>query len=204
MNHWKAATRALVMCWAAALPLVNPAARSAAAASLAAGHEIRITTANGATVCTLGYTYTTGRSTYGVTAGHCAHSVGDLVTDRDSGATGRVAVTTTDPDPLADDFALLDFGTSPSVSAINGMPVSGMGVADPRTTVCRSGIHTPVACGQLDSRLIGSQYTVHGMAESIPGDSGAPVWQVGDDGTATVVGIWLGGHDTSAGRVRAI
>ncbi len=131
MNQWTAATRALVICWAAALPLVTPAARATAAASVAAGHEIRITTANGATVCTLGYTYTTGRSTYGITAGHCAHSVGDLVTDRDSGATGRVAVTTTDPDPLADDFALLDFGTSPSVSAINSHAGLGHGSRGP-------------------------------------------------------------------------
>ena len=167
--------------------------------AVAAGDEIAVHSADGPTTCTLGYTYTTGDTTYGVTAGHCTRGGGSAVSDHDSGATGRVAVAVTDPDPLFDDFALINFGTSRSVSVINGMPVSGIGVPDPRTTVCRSGIRTKTVCGQLDGRLIGYQYNVTGMPESIPGDSGAPVWQPASDGTATTVGIWLGEHHTHSG-----
>ncbi len=32
------------------------------------------------------------------------------------------------------------------------------------------------------------------MPQSIPGDSGGPVWQLGSDSSATVIGIWLGEH----------
>lgn len=183
----------------AVVTLVAPAPSRASAAAVAAGDEIAVQSTQGPTVCTLGYTYTTGDTTYGVTAGHCTRGGGTTVVDLDSGAAGRVAVAITDPDPLFDDFALINFGTNGSVPTINGMPVSGIGVPDPRTTVCRSGIRTKTVCGQLDGRLIGYQYNVTGMPESVPGDSGAPVWQPASDGTATIVGIWLGEHHTHSG-----
>ncbi|WP_006243432.1 hypothetical protein [Mycolicibacterium tusciae] len=183
----------------AVAPLVAPAPSRASTATVAAGDEIAVQSTRGPTVCTLGYTYTTGDTTYGVTAGHCTRGGGTTVVDLDSRAAGRVAVAITDPDPLFDDFALINFGTNRSVPTINGMPVSGMGVPDPRTTVCRSGIRTKTVCGQLDGRLLGYQYNVTGMPESVPGDSGAPVWQPASDGTATIVGIWLGEHHTHSG-----
>ncbi|MGQ9352444.1 hypothetical protein [Mycolicibacterium gilvum] len=179
--------------------LFAPALSHAGAYTVAAGDEIAVHSNTGSTTCTLGYTYTAGATTYGVTAGHCTRGGGSAVSDHDSGATGAVAVAVNDPDPLFDDFALINFGTSRSVSTINGMPVSGMGVPDPAITVCRSGIRTKTVCGQLDGRLLGYQYSVTGMPESIPGDSGAPVWQPASDGTATIVGIWLGEHHAHSG-----
>lgn len=179
--------------------LVTPPCSHAATRTVAAGDAIAIHSAAGATTCTLGYTYTSGATTYGVTAGHCARAAGTTVSDYDSGAVGRVAIAVTDPDPLFDDFALINFGANRSGPTLNGMPVSGIGVPDPRTTVCRSGIRTRTVCGQLDGRLLGYQYNVTGMPESIPGDSGAPVWQPASDGTATIVGIWLGEHHTHSG-----
>jgi hypothetical protein len=179
--------------------LVTPASSHAGVGAVAAGDEIAIHSVKGTTTCTLGYTYTAGATTYGVTAGHCTRGGGTTVADHDSGATGRVAIAVTDPDPLFDDFALINFGTNRSAHTMNGMPVNGIGVPDPRTTVCRSGIRTPTVCGQLDGRLLGYQYNVTGMPESIPGDSGAPVWQPASDGTATIVGIWLGEHHTHSG-----
>jgi hypothetical protein len=185
-----------------AVALTVPAPSHAATASVAAEDEILVHDATA--VCTLGYTYTSGGATFGVTAGHCTRADDARVIDRNTGATGRVAITTTDPDPLADDFALIDFGAYRSSPDINGMPVGGMGHPDPGKPLCRSGIRTGTTCGQLDGRLIGFQYTSLGMPGSIPGDSGAPVWQPASDGTAVIVRIWLGEHNvtdtTSSGR----
>ena len=183
----------------AAMALVAAAPSQASTAAVAAGDEITVHSPAGTTVCTLGYTYTTDTTTYGVTAGHCARGGGTAVHDRDSGAIGQVTIAITGPDPLFDDFALINFGSHRSTPTINGMPATSMSLPDPATTICRSGIRTDTVCGQLDGRLIGYQYSVTGMPESIPGDSGAPVWQPAADGTATVVGIWLGEHYTHSG-----
>lgn len=183
----------------AVLAMVSAPLSHAGTAAVAAGDEITVHSAKGATLCTLGYTYTTDTTTYGVTAGHCARGGGTAVRDHDTGATGHVAIAITGPDPLFDDFALINFGSHSSTPAINGMPATSMSLPDPTTTVCRSGIRTRTVCGQLDGRLIGYQYSVTGMPESVPGDSGAPVWQPAADGTATVVGIWLGEHHTHSG-----
>ncbi|MFB1298767.1 hypothetical protein ACAG24_025005 [Mycobacterium sp. pW049] len=180
------------MAFSAITSLLAPAPSHAGAYTVAAGDEIAVHSGTGSTTCTLGYTYTAGATTYGVTAGHCTRGGGSAVSDHDSGATGAVAVAVTDPDPLFDDFALINFGASRSVSTINGMPVGGIGVPNPAITVCRSGIRTNTVCGQLGGRLLGYQYNVTGMPESIPGDSGAPVWQPASDGTATHSGIRTG------------
>ena len=44
------------------------------------------------------------------------------------------------------------------------------------------------------------QYLTTGMPPSRGGDSGAPVWAVGDDGRVQVLGIWLGGRTTADGH----
>lgn len=36
------------------------------------------------------------------------------------------------------------------------------------------------------------QFMTTGMPASVAGDSGGPVWITDDDGTAHIVGIWLG------------
>ena len=53
-------------------------------------------------------------------------------------------------------------------------------------------------------RLIANQCR---MPQSIPGDSGGPVWQPSRDGGATTVGIWLGQHvdqDGAFGRFASL
>jgi hypothetical protein len=45
-----------------------------------------------------------------------------------------------------------------------------------------------------------STYLTTGMPPSRGGDSGAPVWAVGDDGRVQVLGIWLGGRTTADGH----
>ena len=169
---------------------------AAATTTVSPGDEIDTYAAGSSTRCTLGYTYTTpAGATYGITAGHCNATPSRYVIDRTTGAVGRFVVTVTDPDEhLADDYALIAFGRNASVPTMYGMPVTGFAEPDPRAPICHDGIRTGVACGQFDGRLAASQYCTTGMPQSIPGDSGGPVWQLNHTVGATIVGIWLGEH----------
>ena len=151
--------------------------------------------------CTLGYTFTNAAArTYGVTAGHCGAGPERSVLDRTTGATGHFVVTVTPDEEPFQDYALIDFGTSRSIPIMNGMPITGVTLPDNRNTICHTGISTGVACGQLAAGMLINQYLTTGMARSIPGDSGGPVWQLNRDGaSATIVGIWLGEHDNDSG-----
>ena len=108
-------------------------------------------------------------------------------------------LTATTDDPLDDDYGLIDFGTNTAVPTMYGMPVVGMARINERNAICHDGIRTGIACGQLGDRYIGPQYLTTGMPNSIPGDSGGPVWQISARG-AVVVGIWLGEHIDDASR----
>ena len=66
--------------------------------------------------------------------------------------------------------------------------------------MCRTGIATGQQCGTVAAAYGDHQYLTTRMAPSRGGDSGAPVWILRDDGHAQVVGIWLGGRTTRAGR----
>ncbi|SBS79033.1 conserved exported hypothetical protein [uncultured Mycobacterium sp.] len=184
----------------AAAALLGTGAAPAAAqntATISPGDELVTTAADGAQMCTLGYTFTnrdTGTA-YGITAGHCNGHRSSSVTDRTTGAVGHFVLTVGNADEaLDDDYGLIDFGTNRSLPIMYGMPVSGLSAPDPTGPVCHDGIKTGVACGQLHSRLVGTQFTTRGMPRSIPGDSGGPVWQLGPGNSATVIGIWLGEH----------
>ncbi|WAJ47973.1 hypothetical protein OK015_28925 (plasmid) [Mycobacterium sp. Aquia_216] len=183
----------------ATFALAGPAVAQAHSATISPGDEIDTVQAPGGTRCTLGYTFTDPGTNinYGITAGHCNKGHGDNVVDRTTGAGGHFILTVaTAGDNLQDDYGLVDFGSNHSVRTMYGMPVSGISTPDPHAAVCHDGIRTGIACGSLDGRLIASQYLTTGMAQSIPGDSGGPVWQLAHDnaGTASVIGIWLGEH----------
>jgi streptogrisin B len=181
----------------ALLGIGAPPAAAQNTATISPGDELVTTAADGAQMCTLGYTFTnrdTG-TTYGITAGHCNGHRSSSVTDRTTGAVGHFVLTVGNADQaLDDDYGLIDFGTSRSLPIMYGMPVSGISAPDPTGPVCHDGIKTGVACGQVHSRLFGTQFATSGMPQSIPGDSGGPVWQLGPDNSATVIGIWLGEH----------
>jgi streptogrisin B len=193
--------RALAIATLAATAILGAPTAHAARATVSPGDEIR---AVGASVarCTLGYTYTdpaTGTA-YGITAGHCNQTHSSYVEDRTTGAIGHFVLTVSDPnDPLADDYGLIDFGANTAGKTMYGMPVIGMASITTRNAICHDGIRTGIACGQLGDRLIGPQYLTTGMAQSIPGDSGGPVWQISSTG-AVIVGIWLGEHIDVAGN----
>lgn len=183
----------------AAVAIGGPAVAHARSATISPGDEIDTMQAQGGTRCTLGYTFTDPGTNinYGITAGHCNKGHGDNVIDRTTGAAGHFILTVaTAGDNLQDDYGLIDFGSNHSVRTMYGMPVSGISTPDPHAAVCHDGIRTGIACGSLDGCLIAGQYLTTGMAQSIPGDSGGPVWQLAHDdaGTASVIGIWLGEH----------
>jgi streptogrisin B len=180
---------------AAALSLTACPAAQAARSTVSPGDEIRAVAATLVERCTLGYTYTdpATATAYGITAGHCNKGHSSYVEDRTTGAIGHFVLTAATDDPLDDDYGLIDFGTNTAVPTMYGMPVVGMARINERNAICHDGIRTGIACGQLGDRYIGPQYLTTGMPNSIPGDSGGPVWQISARGTV-IVGIWLGEH----------
>ncbi|MCC9186701.1 S1 family peptidase [Mycolicibacterium mageritense] len=157
------------------------------------------------TLCTLGYTYTTpaGRL-IGITAGHCdPGGPNRTVIDKATGARGEFLLTVHNADqPGADDYALINFGSNREVPGIHGLPTNpGIQDLDTSKIVCRDGIRTSVQCGNIAPTSYGAnQHLTLGMPDSIPGDSGAPVWQIGAAGQADIVGIWLGRQTTTTGQ----
>jgi hypothetical protein len=181
---------------AAALSLAACPLAHARGRSVSPGDELRTVSATNVALCTLGYTFTEPATAiaYGITAGHCDANRSSYVEDRTTGAIGHFVLTAANPgDPLEDDYGLIDFGANTAVPTMYGMPVIGMASINTRNAICHDGIRTGIACGQLGDRLIGPQYLTTGMPQSIPGDSGGPVWQVSATG-AVIVGIWLGEH----------
>jgi hypothetical protein len=180
----------------AVMAVAGAAAAQARPATVSPGDELFAAHDHGGPRCTLGYTFTDpGTSiTYGITAGHCNNPASSYVVDCTSGTVGHFVLTVANPsDPLDDDYGLIDFGYSRSIRTMYGMPVRSVTPPDGRAAVCHDGIRTGIACGALDCRFIATQYLTTGMPQSIPGDSGGPVWQPSRDG-ATVIGIWLGEH----------
>jgi len=153
-------------------------------------------------LCTIGYTYTgTDAHTSALTAGHCASTA--PVRDQSTGATGTFVASIVDPPRSGGaDYGLVDFG--PRTAALT--VISGRAAARKHTrprpgqTVCRSGITTGEQCGSIAAAYGDHQYLTTGMPPSRGGDSGAPMWAVGDDGRVQVLGIWLGGRTTADGH----
>lgn len=206
-----AATIALTVGATASL-IAGPSEAHAAAAGVAPGDQIDAVAGDQQETCTLGYTFTDPASytTYGITAGHCnLNNNSSYVQDRSTGTVGHFMLTVAEPDFFnGDDYGVINFGTTPSAPTMYGITVTGAGAPDPQNAVCHTGVKTGVTCGQLGKRLTRTQFTTTGMNQSIPGDSGGPVWQTTDQGTATVVGIWLGeritGNGTRSGRFSAL
>ncbi len=197
-------TASFAVALAATLTVLSGApAATAAATTVAPGDEVDAMQTGGQYErCTLGYTFTADDgNTYGITAGHCNRTPSRYVQDRTTGAVGRFVLTVVDDDHLADDYGVIAFGRNRSSDpTMYGMPVTDVALPNPNTTICHDGIRTGIACGQYDGRLIDNQYCTTGMARSIPGDSGGPVWQPGPGAGATIVGIWLGEHNQADGQ----
>lgn len=196
-----AATVAVAVTAVALAPAGSPDAR-AAQTGVAPGDEIDAVGDGTQTRCTLGYTFTdpSSSTTYGVTAGHCNEN-SSYVQDTATGAVGQFVLSVAEPDfLLGDDYGLINFGTEPAVPALNGVPITGVAMPDPGQNICHTGLSTGVTCGQMGNRLAANQYAATGNIKNAAGDSGGPVWQYNSQGSATLVGIWLGERITGAGK----
>lgn len=156
------------------------------------GHTIRYVTAQGASTCTLGFTFLANGHTYGVTAGHCVANGRGYIQDAATGARGGVVTYNYDTSQAGNDFALIDFGNAPTDATLNGDRIAEAAAPAADKTVCHTGAASGTSCGQLSTRY-GTQYLTEGLAD-IPGDSGGPVWSRTALGNISIVGIWLGSH----------
>ncbi|MFA4085252.1 S1 family peptidase [Mycobacteroides salmoniphilum] len=198
----RTALGALTAFSAAALIAAPPASADLGRGAVGAGHPIRYVSAQGASTCTLAFTFLANGHTYGVTAGHCVATGRGYIQDAATGARGGVVTYNYDDSRAGSDFALIDFGNAPSEATLSGERIAEASAPAADTTVCHTGAASGTSCGQLATRY-GTQYLTDGLAD-IPGDSGGPVWSRTALGNIAIVGIWLGshvdGHGHSYGR----
>jgi len=155
--------------------------------------------------CTLGHVYNgADMHVYAVTAGHCRNSTNGYVRTERSGQTGTFLRTLVEPaSGGGPDYGLIDFGIDPLAGAyIGDVRTISTSHPEPRIgqTVCRSGISSGTHCGTIADHQGQDQYLTTGMPDSIPGDSGAPVWIRNGNRPAEIIGIWLGEKITGVGR----
>lgn len=162
--------------------------------------------------CTLGPAVTAGSRHGFLTAGHCTVSMAP--TDQYLSATADVKTSPqillgTTTGAVEDDHAVMDSAViwtdmpaSGDAARIAGrfpvagvMPEAAVRALPLGTPVCLDGAKTGIQCGALLSRNEGE--LLRFAAESVKGDSGAPVFVIGQDQRATLVGILAGGNDIS-------
>lgn len=194
-------TRTAAALLAAGLSLLAaaPTAQATSLATISPGERIDYTADDGSgSFCTTGYVYTgTNDHAYAITAGHCHTEDGGRVIAQISGARGHFVATVVAPARTGGpDYGLIDFG--PRVASRTATDtVAFAATASPLTpnvgdTVCHLGVSSGTHCGAVAYTYGGDQFMTTGMPASVAGDSGGPVWITDDDGTAHIVGIWLG------------
>ena len=177
--------------------LAKPPAAQARVFTIKPGERIDYINSTGDNkFCTIGHVYTgSDLHVYAVTAGHCRNSTSGYVRSQASGQTGTFLRTIVDPPSGGGaDYGLIDFGTDPQAGAFIGDIATGYRHPEPELgqTVCRTGVSSGQHCGTIVARHGRDQYLTTGMPSSIPGDSGGPVWTRNGNGTAQILGIWLG------------
>ncbi len=191
MRIWGAGFSAAVVIAAALVAL--PATAHAATPPVHAGTEIRVADK----ICSLGFVLpgADGKAE-GLTAGHCGNA-GDVVTDRDGNRLGFVSESS---GGLAGDIALIRFDGLPQGSLTTWVPfddrmlpvlgsMSLAEVMESRPVLCKVGRSTGQSCGAV-ARTYASN-ALQFVAPSDSGDSGAPVYAMGDGGVFAV-GVLFG------------
>lgn len=199
----------------AAVTLASPASAEPPvppAPAITPGAGIGLYDSNGkaAAACTLGFLATgADGSRYGFTAGHCDEGGNVVMPYQTQGNYQRIG-----------QFAASDHGSGwdPDIATIRldstlpmdtrvlvRRPVTGLtskvGTDD---TLCYYGMRSGRQCGkvQWSTESAETDSRVSFSATAIGGDSGAPVYRIERDGTATAVGV-LDTADTSSGEVTA-
>lgn len=189
---------------AAAFAVATPASAEPLPANpaITPGAAIGMYDSNGkaAAACTLGFLATgTDGGHYAFTAGHCASGGNVLMPYQSQGNYQRIGkdaesvFESTWPDIAA---IRLD-GTLPLDNRVlSRRPVTGVSskVSD-GDTLCFYGMRSGRQCGLVMGATVAGDDHVLFDATAIPGDSGAPVYRIGPDGSATAVGILKGGSD---------
>lgn len=162
--------------------------------------------------CTLGPAVSAGSRHGFLTAGHCTAALAPTdqylsgSADVASSPPAKLGTTTgaVEDDHAAVDSAVIwtDIPASGDAARIAGrfpvvgvMPEAAVRALPLGTLVCLDGANTGIQCGALLSRNEGE--LLRFAAKSVKGDSGAPVFVVGQDQRATLVGILAGGNDIS-------
>ncbi len=147
--------------------------------------------------CTLGYVDPAARTAF--TAGHCRDNA--PITDKDNHVIGAMATfrddtpggaTVNSDQPIADYESIM---LAEDVVPNNILPDGRTLESDPGLTinpgdpVCHFGIATGESCGTVESVHDGWFTMTNGVVNQ-KGDSGGPIYVVGDPGPARIVGIF--------------
>ena len=153
--------------------------------------------------CTLGFLATgADGAQYAFTAGHCATGGDVVMVYKTAGNYLRVGQFANSVHTAAGrrDIALvrLEAGTPQDTRVLSRRPVEGV-IGQPAAgdTLCFYGDVSGLRCGAVAPSYEPDNMVVF-RALSQHGDSGAPVYRIESDGSATAVGI-LGGHDDGEG-----
>jgi hypothetical protein len=185
--------------------LAAPAPATAALPMISAGDRVDyINPKANNQFCTIGYAYTgPDFHTYAVTAGHCGNSDSGYVRDAQTKLTGNVVrAVVSSPRYGGPDYGLIDFGKYSVASVFIGDTPITVNHPQPQVgqSVCRAGVSSGQHCGQITAAQGADQFLTTGLPDSVPGDSGGPVWTPAPHGYAEIIGIWLGEKTTAAGQ----
>jgi hypothetical protein len=151
----------------------------------------------GTNVCTLGYVDPQARIAF--TAGHCRGN--GMVSDKDGRFVGNQALfrdntpdgTTIDTNHQIADWEAISL--APDVAVNDILPGGRRLVADPSVVpaqglpVCHFGVVTGESCGTIQA-VYNGWFTMANGVVSQKGDSGGPVYFIGPDGRAAIVGMF--------------
>lgn len=160
--------------------------------------------------CTLGFLATgSDGSRYAFTAGHCDKGGNALMPYQTPGNYQRIGRFTASEDGNGWDPDIatirLDSNLPIDTRVLARRPVAGLtSTVGSDDTLCFYGMRSGLRCGQVqwstESAAIDSRVSF--SATAVGGDSGAPVYRIGSDGTATAVGV-LDSTDDASGVVSA-
>jgi len=195
-----AVTAAAITAIALAAPAVGQPLPANPAITPGAAIGVYDSNGNAAGTCTLGFlaTGTDGRH-YAFTAGHCDHGGPVMMPYQTEGNFQRVGQSAesvheaTWPDIAA---IKLDGNLPLDIRVLSRRPVTGVtSTLRNGDKLCFYGMRSGRQCGEafvatMDGASVGFS------APAIPGDSGAPVYKIEQDGSATAVGILKGSDDS--------